>query len=290
MMDLISTLAQGILLGGVYTLFAIGLSLIFGIMRLVNIAHGDLIVLAGYFSLSVMEVLGWGPALSLIAVLPIFFLFGYALQSGILNRTLGDDLLPPMIVTFGMAIVIQNALLEGFSANSRKLSLGTIETASVSVGEQLNLGVFPLAILAIAIATIVALQMLFYRTKLGREFRATSDDPEAARLMGIDTKRVFAVATGIAMAVIGLAGVLMAIRTTFDPLSGPVRLLFALEAVIIGGLGNIWGTLAGGIGLGLAQAIGGRLDPQFQIMAGHLVFLIVIILRPRGLFPKVNHS
>jgi branched-chain amino acid transport system permease protein len=290
MMDLISTLAQGILLGGVYTLFAIGLSLIFGIMRLVNIAHGDLIVLAGYFSLSVMEVLGWGPALSLIAVLPIFFLFGYALQSGILNRTLGDDLLPPMIVTFGMAIVIQNALLEGFSANSRKLSLGTIETASVSVGEQLNLGVFPLAILAIAIATIVALQMLFYRTKLGREFRATSDDPEAARLMGIDTKRVFAVATGIAMAVIGLAGVLMAIRTTFDPLSGPVRLLFAFEAVIIGGLGNIWGTLAGGIGLGLAQAIGGRLDPQFQIMAGHLVFLIVIILRPRGLFPKVNHS
>lgn len=289
-MDLISTLAQGILLGGVYTLFAIGLSLIFGIMRLVNIAHGDLIVLAGYFSLSVMEVLGWGPALSLIAVLPIFFLFGYALQSGILNRTLGDDLLPPMIVTFGMAIVIQNALLEGFSANSRKLSLGTIETASVSVGEQLNLGVFPLAILAIAIATIVALQMLFYRTKLGREFRATSDDPEAARLMGIDTKRVFAVATGIAMAVIGLAGVLMAIRTTFDPLSGPVRLLFAFEAVIIGGLGNIWGTLAGGIGLGLAQAIGGRLDPQFQIMAGHLVFLIVIILRPRGLFPKVNHS
>lgn len=289
-MDLISTLAQGILLGGVYTLFAIGLSLIFGIMRLVNIAHGDLIVLAGYFSLSVMEVLGWGPALSLIAVLPIFFLFGYALQSGILNRTLGDDLLPPMIVTFGMAIVIQNALLEGFSANSRKLSLGTIETASVSVGEQLNLGVFPLAILAIAIATIVALQMLFYRTKLGREFRATSDDPEAARLMGIDTKRVFAVATGIAMAVIGLAGVLMAIRTTFDPLSGPVRLLFAFEAVIIGGLGNIWGTLAGGIGLGLAQAIGGRIDPQFQIMAGHLVFLIVIILRPRGLFPKVNHS
>ncbi len=289
-MDLISTLAQGILLGGVYTLFAIGLSLIFGIMRLVNIAHGDLIVLAGYFSLSVMEVLGWGPALSLIAVLPIFFLFGYALQSGILNRTLGDDLLPPMIVTFGMAIVIQNALLEGFSANSRKLSLGTIETASVSVGDQLNLGVFPLAILAIAIATIVALQMLFYRTKLGREFRATSDDPEAARLMGIDTKRVFAVATGIAMAVIGLAGVLMAIRTTFDPLSGPVRLLFAFEAVIIGGLGNIWGTLAGGIGLGLAQAIGGRIDPQFQIMAGHLVFLIVIILRPRGLFPKVNHS
>lgn len=289
-MDLVSTLAQGILLGGVYTLFAIGLSLIFGIMRLVNIAHGDLIVLAGYFSLSVMEVLGWGPALSLIAVLPIFFLFGYALQSGILNRTLGDDLLPPMIVTFGMAIVIQNALLEGFSANSRKLSLGTIETASVSVGDQLNLGVFPLAILAIAIATIVALQMLFYRTKLGREFRATSDDPEAARLMGIDTKRVFAVATGIAMAVIGLAGVLMAIRTTFDPLSGPVRLLFAFEAVIIGGLGNIWGTLAGGIGLGLAQAIGGRIDPQFQIMAGHLVFLIVIILRPRGLFPKVNHS
>ncbi|MFD0915398.1 branched-chain amino acid ABC transporter permease [Pseudahrensia aquimaris] len=288
-MDWINTLLQGILLGGVYTLFAVGLSLMFGVMRLVNIAHGDMIVLAGFVSLIIVESLGIGPIPSLLIVVPVFFGFGFLLQTNILNRTLGDDLLPPMIVTFGMAIVIQNALLEGFSADSQKLSLGEVETASVALNNDISLGIFPIIILAVAIGTIIGLQALFYRTKLGREFRATSDDPEAARMMGINTKRIFAIATGIAMAVIGVAGVLMAIRTTFDPLSGPVRLLFAFEAVIIGGLGSIWGTLAGGIGLGLAQAIGGRIDPQFQIMAGHLVFLAILLARPQGLFPKVSH-
>lgn len=288
-MDWIATLLQGLLLGGVYALFAIGLSLVFGVMRLVNIAHGDMIVLAGFVSFAVVEVLGLGPILSLAIVLPLFFGFGYVLQLAVLNRTLGDDLLPPMIVTFGLAIVIQNGLLEGFSADSRKLSLGEVETASIALGPDVAVGVYPLIVFATAIVTILALQALFYGTRIGREFRATSDDPEAARLMGIDTKRVFAVATGIALVVIGIAGVLMAIRTTFDPLSGPVRLLFAFEAVIIGGLGNIWGTLLGGVTLGLAQAFGGAINPQFQVMAGHLVFLAILIIRPRGFFPKVAH-
>lgn len=288
-MEIVQIALQGVLLGGVYTLFAIGLSLMFGIMRLVNIAHGDLIVLAGFLSWALVQSTGLGPILSLLIVVPAFFAGGCALQHGVLNRTLGDDLLPPMIVTFGLAIIIQNALLMGFSADSRKLSAGPVETASVSLGGGLSAGAFPLLILMVAIATIVALQALFYRTRLGREFRATSDDPEAARMMGVDTGRVFAVATGIALAVIGLAGVLMAIRTTFDPLSGPTRLLFAFEAVIIGGLGSIWGTLAGGIVLGLAQAVGGAIDPQFQILAGHLAFLAFLAIRPQGLFPKVSH-
>lgn len=288
-MDWIATLLQGLLLGGVYALFAIGLSLVFGVMRLVNIAHGDMIVLAGFASFAIVETLGLGPILSLLIVLPVFFAFGYVLQLAVLNRTLGDDLLPPMIVTFGLAIVIQNGLLEGFSADSRKLSLGEVETASLSLGPEIAVGVYPLIIFATAVVTILALQALFYGTRIGREFRATSDDPEAARLMGINTRRVFAVATGVALVVIGIAGVLMAIRTTFDPLSGPVRLLFAFEAVIIGGLGNIWGTLMGGVVLGMAQAVGGRIDPQFQIMAGHLVFLAILIVKPQGLFPKVQH-
>lgn len=288
-MDILNTLLQGMLLGGVYALFAIGLSLVFGVMRLVNIAHGDLIVLAGFASLALVEGLGVNPILSLTVVVPLFFALGYVLQLGVLNRTLGDDLMPPMIVTFGMAIVIQNALLEGFAADSRKLSLGAFETASLSLGDDVALGIYPLVMFGTAVLTICALQALFYGTRLGREFRATSDDPEAARLMGINTKRVFAIATGIALAVMALAGVLMAIRTTFDPLSGPVRLLFAFEAVIIGGLGNIWGTLAGGITLGLAQAFGGYISPQYQIIAGHLVFLAILVFRPRGFFPKVQH-
>jgi branched-chain amino acid transport system permease protein len=288
-MEWIATLLQGLLLGGVYALFAIGLSLVFGVMRLVNIAHGDMIVLAGFVSFAVVETLGLGPILSLAIVLPLFFAFGYVLQLAVLNRTLGEDLLPPMIVTFGLAIVIQNGLLEGFSADSRKLNLGEVETASLNLGPDVAIGVYPLIIFATAVVTILALQALFYGTKIGREFRATSDDPEAARLMGIDTKRVFAVATGVALLVIGVAGVLMAVRTTFDPLSGPVRLLFAFEAVIIGGLGNIWGTLMGGVILGMAQAVGGRIDPQFQIMAGHLVFLAILVVKPQGFFPKVQH-
>lgn len=288
-MEYLITLLQGILLGGVYALFAIGLSLVFGVMRLVNIAHGDMIVLAGYAALIVVETLGVGPVWSLFIVLPLFFALGYVLQMAVLNRTVGDDLLPPMIVTFGLAIIIQNALLEGFSADSQKLVLGAVETASVSLGDNVGLGVYPMIVFGVAVITIVALQALFYGTRIGREFRATSDDPEAARLMGIDTRRVFAVATGVALVVIGIAGVVMAVRTTFDPLSGPARLIFAFEAVIIGGLGNIWGTLLGGMVLGLAQAVGGRIDPQFQIMAGHLVFLAILIVKPTGFFPKVQH-
>ncbi|CDX32973.1 putative Amino acid or sugar ABC transport system, permease protein [Mesorhizobium plurifarium] len=288
-MEWISTLLQGLLLGGVYSLFAIGLSLVFGVMRLVNIAHGDLIVLASFTSYVVVQALGVGPLMSLVIVLPTFFLFGYLVQLLVLNRTLGDDMLPPMIVTFGLSIVIQNALFDVFTADNRKLNLGPIETASFRLGNDIAIGIYPLAVFAIAIATIVALQALFYNTKLGREFRATSDDAEAARMMGINTKRVFAVATGIGMVVIAIAGVLMGVRTTFDPFSGPVRLLFAFEAVIIGGLGSIWGTLFGGIVLGLAQAIGGQIDPQFQIMTGHIVFLVVLLLRPTGFFPKVQH-
>jgi branched-chain amino acid transport system permease protein len=193
-----------------------------------------------------------------------------------------------MIVTFGLSIVIQNGLLETFSANSVKLPAGAVETASLQAGP-VTLGVFPLLVFVVAVATLTGLQALFYRTKLGREFRATSDDPEAARMMGVDTGRVFAIATGVAVAVIALAGILLSIRSTIDPFSGGVRLLFAFEAVIIGGLGSIWGTLAGGVILGMAQAVGGSIDPQFQILAGHLAFIAVLLIRPRGLFPKVQH-
>jgi branched-chain amino acid transport system permease protein len=288
-MDFLNTLVQGILLGGVYTLFAIGLSLMFGVMRLVNIAHGDLAVLAGFAAIVMINDSGFHPLLAVLVAFPVAFLIGYLLQKEIFNRVLGEDLLPPMIVTFGLSIVIQNSLLETFSANSQKVSVGPIETASFKVTDTFNVGIFPLLVFVIAIATIVCLQLLFYKTKLGREFRATSDDPQAANLMGIDTSRVFAIATGVAVAVIGVAGILMAIRSTIDPFAGPVRLLFAFEAVIIGGLGSIWGTLAGGILLGLSQAVGGSISPQLQILAGHVTFLIILLVRPRGLFPKVQH-
>lgn len=287
-MEWANTIVQGVLTGGLYAMFAAGLSLIFGVMRLVNIAHGDFIVLAAYLALVVIETLGVDPLVSLLVVVPLMGGLGYALQRGLLNRTLGDDLLPPLLVTFGLSVIIQNGLLELFTADSRRLQAGAIEVASWQLAPNLSIGVLPLLQFAIAVAVIGALQALFYRTALGRAFRATSDDPAVARLMGLDNAHVFGLAMALSLGVVAIAGVLLAVRANFDPAIGPARLIFGFEAVIIGGLGNLWGTLAGGIVLGVAQAIGAKLDPGWQLLAGHLAFLAVLAVRPEGLFPRIR--
>ena len=285
-MQWVDTILQGVLLGGLYTLFATGLSLIFGVMRLVNIAHGDLIVLASFLAIATAEGFGLHPLLCLLVVVPVMALFGYALQRGILNLTLGEDILPPLLVTFGLSIIIQNGLLEIFTADSRKLQTGTLETASLQLGSQLAIGWLPLIVFLSAVGVIALLQLVLYRTAIGRAFRATSDDPDTAQLMGIDNRHLFGLAMALALAVVAAAGIFLAIRTNVDPTVGPARLLYAFEVVIIGGLGSLWGTLAGGVILGVAQSIGARIDPGAQILAGHLAFLAVLIVRPRGLFPR----
>jgi branched-chain amino acid transport system permease protein len=287
-MDWINIILQGLLVGGLYAMFAAGLSLIFGVMRLVNIAHGDLIVLAAYLALMATQTLGINALLSLVIVVPLMALIGYALQRGILNQTLGEDLLPPLLVTFGLSIIIQNGLLELFTADSRKLQAGSIEVASIQLGGGLAVGSLPLLQFALAVAVIGGLQFLFYRTAIGRAFRATSDDPAVAQLVGLDNRHVFALAMALSLAIVALAGVLLAVRANFDPSIGPARLIFGFEAVIIGGLGSMWGTLAGGIILGVAQAIGAQIDPGWQVLAGHIAFLVVLALRPEGLFPKMQ--
>lgn len=284
----IDALIQGVLLGGLYALFAAGLSLIFGIMRLVNLAHGDLIVLAAFAILSLAAWLGLDPFAAALVALPVMFLAGFALQQVLLNRALGRDLLPPLLVTFGLSIIIQNGLLEVFSADTQRLRAGAIETASIPLGGGITVGVIPLLTLLSAVAVILALNLVFYRTPLGRAFRATSDDLEIAQLMGIDHRRIFAVAMGLALVVVTIAALYLGMRANFDPTIGPGRLLYAFEAVIIGGLGSFWGTLAGGIIVGVAQTIGARIDPEWQILAGHIAFLVVLVLRPRGLFPRAT--
>jgi branched-chain amino acid transport system permease protein len=286
-MQWLNVILQGALLGGLYALFAAGLSLMFGVMRLVNIAHGDLIVLSAYLGLVVVQVTGLHPLLALVLVVPIMFVVGYVLQRGLLNFTLGVDILPPLLVTFGLSVIIQNGLLEAFSADSRRLQAGGIETASLRLGEQLAIGWLPAIVFVTAAAVIVLMEQLLYRTALGRAFRATSDDADTAQLYGVDIRHVFALATALALAVVSIAGVLLAIRTNFDPSIGPARLLYAFEAVIIGGLGSLWGTLAGGVILGIAQSVGAAIDPGWEILAGHLAFLLVLAIRPRGLFPKL---
>jgi branched-chain amino acid transport system permease protein len=288
MIEWANTIIQGVLTGGLYAMFATGLAIIFGIMRLVNITHGDLIVLAAFVALVVIEATGFNPFLSLIIVFPIMFVVGYMLQRGILNHTLGDDLLPPLLVTFGLSIVIQNVLLEVFSADSQRLKAGAVETSSIQITDGLSIGIFPLITLITAILMIVGLQQLFNLTRLGRAFRATSDDSTTAQLMGINHKHIFGLAMGLALGLVAIAGVLMAVRSNFDPSIGPTKLLYAFEAVIIGGLGSLWGTLIGGIILGVAQNIGAKIDPGWQILAGHIAFLIVLVIRPNGLFPRTR--
>ena len=287
-MEWVNILVQGCLLGGLYGLFAIGLSLSFGIMRLVNIAHGDLIVLSAYVALIVVEFTGLDPISGLLVILPTMFLFGYALQRGLLNFTLEGGLLPPLLVTFGISVIIQNGLLLGFGAYTHRLKLGAIETQSIVFPGDMAVGVFPLITFGVAVLSIGGLQLLFYKTTLGRAFRAVSDDADTAELLGINKRHLFALAMAIAMAFTALAAVLFAIRTNFDPGAGPIRLILAFEAVIIGGLGNMWGTLVGGIVLGIAQAVGAALSPTWQILAGHLAFIVILIIRPSGLFPRTR--
>ncbi|MCV0427660.1 MAG: branched-chain amino acid ABC transporter permease [Roseibium sp.] len=287
-MDWINAIVQGVLLGGLYALFAAGLSLIFGVMRLVNIAHGDFIVLAAFLALSITTALGVNPLMSLFLVVPLMAAIGYVLQRGILNQTLGDDILPPLLVTFGLSVIIQNGLLEIYSADPQKMNAGAIETASIGLPGDLNVGVLPLLMFGISIAVIAMLQWVFYRSSLGRAFRAVSDKQDIAQLMGLNKAHVFGLAMALSLAVVGIAGVFLGIRTSFDPSIGPGRLIFGFEAVIIGGLGNLWGTLIGGIILGVSQNIGAQINPGWQLLAGHIAFLIVLAVKPRGLFPRID--
>jgi branched-chain amino acid transport system permease protein len=282
------TLVQGLLLGGLYCLFALGQSLMFGVMRLTNTALGDFIVLGAFAAIGLAAVLPLHAAVIAVLLLPLAFGAGYLLQRHVLNGTLGRDPLPSLVVTFGLAIVIQNGLLELFSADPRSLDSGGFATQSLTLPGGSAVGVLPVAILVIALVATAALQALFGRTALGRSFRAVSDDREIAELMGLNAGKVYALATGIAFLLIVVAGMLQAMRTTVAPSDGPLLLLFAFEAVIIGGMGSFWGTFVGAMLLGLTQQIGFRLDPGWGIWFGHLVFLAVLVVRPQGLFPKTR--
>jgi branched-chain amino acid transport system permease protein len=281
----LDVIVQGVLLGGLYALFAAGLSLVFGIMRLVNLAHGDLIVLAAFAILMIVGVSGLNPFLAALVAAPAMFAAGWALQRFVLNRVLGKDILPPLLVTFGLSVALQNGMLEVFSADSQRLRAGPLESASIDLGA-VTVGTLPLLTFASAVAVIFVMNRIFYGTALGRAFRAVSDDPTTASLMGLNPRSVFAIATGLAMVIVTVAALYLGMRANFDPSIGPARLLYAFQAVIIGGLGSLWGTLAGGAIIGVAQTVGAQINPEWQILAGHIAFLVVLILRPRGLFPR----
>jgi len=280
-----NVIVQGILLGGLYALFACGLSVMFGVMRIVNLAHGDLAVLAAFLAYSVTAGTPLGAFWAVVVVVPVFAGFGYALQRGLFQRSLSVGPLSTLLVTFGLSVVIQNALLQIYSADARALPIGSLVTASVRLNTNVSVSYLSLITFGLAVVVIVAIQEFLGRTRTGRMMRAASDDPEAATLVGADARHVYGVATAIAFATVALAGLMFAMRSSFDPSMGPTRLIFAFEAVVIGGLGSLWGTLVGGIVLGLAQTVGAQIDPAFLLLGGHIVFLAVLAFRPQGLIP-----
>lgn len=285
-MSWVNAIIQGILLGGLYALFATGLSLAFGVMRFVNLAHGDLAILAAFITLSLSTTLDINPLVALVGVLPLAFVFGFLLQRLVFDRVVGVDPSFQIVATFGLGVVIQQLLYEKYTADTQGLDVGGLKTSSFKINDQISVGWLPLITLLCAVGVLAGLALFMKRTKLGRAFRATADDANAARLMGVDVRTVFAVAMALAIATVALAGVLFGSRSSFDPFVGPARLIYAFEAVIIGGLGSLWGTLIGGIILGVAQSIGRQIDPQWGELAGHAVFLAVLVVRPTGLFGK----
>lgn len=282
----INAIIQGILLGGLYALFATGLSLAFGVMRFVNLAHGDLAIVAAFIAFSLQSTFDLNPLLALVIVLPGAFVVGYLLQRLVFDRVVGVDPAFQIVATFGLSMVLQNLIYQKYTADTQGLDAKSLDASGFAINDTISIGWIPLITLGAAILVLSSLALFMKRTRTGRAFRATSDDADAARLMGIDVRRVWAVAMALAVSTVALAGVLFGIKSSFDPFVGPARLIYGFEAVIIGGLGSLWGTLVGGIVLGVAQGLGRQINPQWGELAGHAVFLAVLAARPTGLFGK----
>lgn len=279
-----NALLQGLLTGGLYALLASGLSLVFGVMRIVNLAHGDFSILAAFLVLTVAGQSNlW---LGTIAVLPVMALLGYSLQRSLLNKSISMGVLSPLLITFAFSIIIQNVLLKVFSSDTRSIQTDSLGSSSIKITDSIYIGLLPLLTFAIGVLLTLAIHFFLMRTRGGRAMRATSDDPTAAELVGINNRHIYGLATGIGLFAAGIAGILFGMRTQFSPSLGPIALIFAFEAVIIGGLGSLWGTLLGGIVLGVAQSIGAQINPAYGVLTGHIVFILILLIRPQGLLPK----
>jgi len=283
-MTWVNAVIQGVMLGGLYALFACGLSLMFGVMKVINLAHGDLAVVAAYIALGVVTITHVPAAWSFVVVVPIFAAIGYVLQRTLLQASLNRGVLTTLLVTFGLSVVIENALQQFLSANSRELNIGSLVSDSFSIGSQITIAYLDLVILAVAVVVLLGLQYFLSSSRSGRMIRAVADDQEAAQLSGINYRHVFGIAAAIAFGTVALAGLAYGIYTQFDPTTGSTALLlYAFEAVVIGGLGSLWGTLAGGILLGVAQQVGAQYHAADQVLAGQVLFLIILVLRPQGI-------
>ena len=284
-MQWVNAIIQGVLTGGLYALFACGLSLMFGVMKVVNLAHGDLATVAGYIGVGIIAVSKVPVLWSIPIVVVLMAVLGYILQRSLLEAAITRGELTTLIVTFGLSIIIENGLQQFFTANTRGLGVGdSFVTASFSIGSQITIAYLPLGIFIVAVIVLLGLQQFLSFSKYGRLIRAVADDREAAQLSGADYRHVFGIAAAIAFGTVAIAGIADGITTTLSPTIGTdTILLFAFASVVIGGLGSLWGTLLGGVVLGVAQAIGAQINPSYETLAGYAVFILVLVIRPQGL-------
>ena len=282
----VNVLIQGILIGGFYALFACGLSLMFGVLKVINLAHGDMAVVAGYVAVFLTPHLHIPELWSFLVVVPLFGLIGYVLQRTLIQKSIDRDPFTTLLVTFGLSVVIENLLLEVYSANGQTVNIGSLVYKSWNPTSIVYISYVSLAVLAAAVVVLGALQLFLSKTRTGRLIRAVADDREAAQISGANYRHIFGIAAAIAFGTVALAGIAYGMMTQFAPTSGGVNLLFAFEAVVVGGIGSLWGTLVGGIALGVAQQLGAHFNPQYQVLAGNVLFLLVLAVRPQGLFGK----
>jgi branched-chain amino acid transport system permease protein len=286
MLTFLESLINGILLGGLYAAIGIGLSMVFGIMRQINLAHGDLMILASYFSLLFLQVLGIHPIFTLFLIIPLMFIIGYLLQIFLFNRVMKEGMEPFLMVSFGLSIIMENVLFLIFTSDARSLKTA-LAIKSVSVFGSLHIPVIYLLSFIVGVLVLISLQQFMKRTYLGWAINASADNVNAAKLMGIDTKKVYACAMGIAAVTAAISGVLVGMTFTFYPQSGTQYLIIAFGVVIIGGLGSLPGTFIGGLVLGVSQLLGGSiLGPGYQSLSGYMILLIVLTIRPQGLLGR----
>jgi branched-chain amino acid transport system permease protein len=277
----LNQILQGVLLGGYYALLACGLSFMYGVLRIINLAHGSLAVVAAFLIWALADRLGVNPFLGLAIALPLMAGLGLVLHRLVLARSARAGVLVPLLATFGLAVVVDNALFQGFGADTRSLApfVDTLAYDSWTLPGGLAVGQLPVGILGLAVVVLGGLQLFLARTALGRRIRAAAEDPDTAELVGVDSRAVYGAATALAMVMVALAGASLALRATFDPYAGPLQLIFAFEATVIGGAGSLWGTLWGGLALGVAQSLGATLSPRGFLIAGHAVFLVILLAR-----------
>jgi branched-chain amino acid transport system permease protein len=283
--DLATPIVMGILLGGLYSIIALGLSLVFGVVKEINIAHGDLVILGSYFGFVALTLIGIDPILSLIVGIPLFFGIGFVIQKYLLNRAFRISMDTTLIIAFGISIILQNTFQLVWTPLSRGLTT-SYALASFSAGP-IHVPLVYLLDLIVAILVMFFLRELLKRTYMGIAIRSAAQDRMAAQLMGINTNRVYALTFGISTALAAVAGVFLGLTFPFTPVSGMSFLIIALGVVVLGGLGSIAGTFVAGIAFGLAQTIGGYFfGVAAQMLVAYTMVLVVLAVIPRGIFGR----